>query len=160
MIPLSALLLCATLAFPAFAQAGEFGVNVYGLSYHPDRARARGLRVDNEVNPGLGMRYRLAYSERLDWIFDAGAYHDSGRNTALVVGAGAFWKPAERLRLGVALALFDSNTYNRGRTFFAPLPLAAYELGPVTLNFVYLPKFRDVNPVAALGFWVTFWPGR
>lgn len=155
-----ALVVCAGLVLPGCAQAGEFGVNVYGLSYHFDRARARELRVDNEVNGGLGLRYRVTHSERLDWIFDAGAYRDSGHNTARVAGAGALWKPAERLRLGAALALFDSDTYNRGRSFLAPLPVAAYELGPVTLNFVYLPKFRDVNPVAALGFWLTFEPGR
>lgn len=157
-IPLPTLLVSAVLALPASGRAGEFGVNVYGLSYHLDRARARELRVDNEVNTGLGVRYRLLQSERFDWVFDADAYHDSGRNTALVAGAGAFWKLTPGLRLGAALALFDSDTYNRGRTFIAPLPVAAYELGPLTLNFVYLPKFRDVNPVSTLGFWVTIWP--
>lgn len=159
-IPLSMLALAVAAVLctpPAWAQAGEFGVNVYGLSYHLDRARAHELRVDNELNIGLGVRYRMPRSERFDWIFDAGAYRDSGRKTALVAGAGALWKPTERLRLGAALALFDSDTYNRGRTFIAPLPVAAYELGPLTLNFVYLPKFRDVNPVSTLGFWATIW---
>jgi hypothetical protein len=47
--------------------AADVGVNLYGLSYHFDRARAR---------------YRVAHGERLQWIFDAGAYRDSGRNTA------------------------------------------------------------------------------
>jgi hypothetical protein len=151
-----ALLIWAALMLPDVAQAGEFGVNVYGLSYHFDRARARELRVDNEVNGGLGLRYRVTHSERLDWVFDAGAYRDSGRNTARVAGAGALWKPTERLRLGAALALFNSDTFNRGRSFLAPLPVAAYDLGPVTLNFVYLQRFREVNPATALGFWLTF----
>lgn len=153
-------LLCAALALPAFAQAGEFGVNLYGLSYHFDRARARELRLDNELNAGLGVRYRLPRSERLDWILDAGSYYDSGRNMAVVAGAGVLWKSSENLRLGAALVFFDTQSLNRGRSFLAPLPLATYELGSATLNFVYLPKFRDLNPVAALGFWVTLWPGR
>lgn len=159
MTPPPALLAWAILAFPAFAQAGEFGVNVYGLSYHLDRARAHELRLDNELNTGIGVRYRVRHSEGLDWIFDAGSYYDSGRNTAVVAGAGALWKSSERLRFGAALVVFDTPSLNRGRTFLAPLPLATYELGSATLNFVYLPKFRELNPVPALGFWITFWPG-
>jgi hypothetical protein len=45
--------LIAVLVFPALAHAGELGVNVYGLSRHLDRAKARELHVDNELNPGL-----------------------------------------------------------------------------------------------------------
>lgn len=158
---LKAMLLCVLLAAPGVARAaGELGVNVYGLSYHFDRALAREIGVDNEFNPGLGLRYRLAASERLDWIFDAGAYRDSGRNTALVLGAGALWKPTPRFGLGAALAVLNSDTYNRGKTAIAPVPLLAYELGRATLNFTYLPKVSDINDVATLGFWVTFWPGK
>ena len=154
-----ALLVCAVLAVPAQGQAGEFGVNVYGLSYHLDRARAHELRLDNELNRGIGVRYRVRHSERLDWIFDAGSYYDSGRNTAAVAGAGFLWTASERLRFGTALVAFDTQSLNRGRTFVAALPLAAYELRSATLNFVYLPKFRQLNPVPAFGFWITFWPG-
>lgn len=147
---------CALLALPAPA-LGEIGLNFYGFSYHFDRGRARELEVDNEINPGLGLRYRVPHSERLQWIFDVGAYRDSGRNTALVAGAGGLWHATHRLRLGAALALFDSDTYNRGRTAVAPVPVAAYELDRAMLNFVYLPKVREVNEVATLGFWVTWW---
>ena len=109
----AAFLALLVLPGPAFA---DIGINLYGLSYHFDRARARELRVDNEVNPGLGLRYRIARSERLQWIFDVGAYRDSGRNTALIAGAGALWHARERIRVGAALALLDSDTYNRGKT--------------------------------------------
>lgn len=146
----------ALLVLPAAAYA-DVGINLYGLSYHFDRSRARELRVDNEVNPGLGLRYRVAHSERLQWIFDVAAYRDSGRNTALVAGAGALWHVSERVRLGAALAVLDSDTYNRGKTTLAPLPVAAYELRQATLNFVYLPKVSDINEVATLGFWATWW---
>jgi hypothetical protein len=156
----AALLLCSALALPAFANSGEVGLNVYGLSYHLDRARARELRLDNELNAGLGVRYRVPRSEHLDWIFDAAAYYDSGRNTAVVVGAGVLWRSSERLRLGAALAFFDTQSLNRGRSFLAPLPLAAYETDRATLNLVYLPKFRELNPVPAFGVWITFWLGR
>jgi hypothetical protein len=145
------------LAFPL--QAGELGVNVYGLSYHFDRDEARRIGVDNEFNPGLGARYRVP-RERYEWVFDAGVYRDSGRNTAVVAGAGALWKPTRNIGLGAALAVFNSDTYNRGKTAVAPLPLASYDLGAATLNFTYLPKVSDINDVATLGFWVTLWPAR
>ncbi|HWD23394.1 MAG TPA: hypothetical protein VG591_09725 [Burkholderiales bacterium] len=142
--------LLALLVFPAPALA-DVGVNLYGLSHHFDRARARELKVDNGVNPGLGLRYRIAHSERLEWIFDVGAYRDSGRDTALIAGAGGLWHATSRLRLGAALALFDSDTYNRGRTAIAPLPVAGYELGRATLNVVYLPRVSEINEAGYAG---------
>jgi hypothetical protein len=145
------------LFIPLPAAAQTLGINVYGLSYHFDRSRARDIGVDNEINPGLGVRYRVPHSERLQWTFDAGAYRDSGRNTALLAGAGALWKVTEGWRLGGALAFLHSDTYNQGKAFVAPLPLAAYEFRSATLNFVYLPKVSDLNEVATLGFWVTVW---
>ena len=153
------LLACAALALP-LPTAAELGLNVYGLSYHFDRSQARALGLDNELDPGLGLRYRVPHSERLQWIFDAGAYRDSGRNTAALAGAGALWKVSEGWRLGGALALLHSDTYNQGKAFIAPLPLAAYEFRWGTLNFVYLPKVSDVNAVATLGVWATIWLGN
>jgi hypothetical protein len=144
----------AALPLPAVA---DLGINLYGLSYHFDRARARELRVDNEFNPGLGLRYRVPHSERLQWIFDVGLYHDSGRNTAALAGAGALWKVSEGWRLGAGLAAFKSNTYNRGEPFVAPLPLAAYEFRSATLNFTLFPRLAEVNEVATLAVWLTWW---
>jgi hypothetical protein len=109
------------------------------------------------VNPGLGVRYRLPRQD-FDWFFDAGAYRDSGRNTAVLAGGGAFWKFGEHLRLGGALAFFHSETYNDGVPFIAPLPLAAYEWGAISFNLVYFPKVSGVNEINTLGFWVTLWP--
>ena len=151
--------LIAVLAFPALAHAGELGVNVYGLSRHLDRAKARELHVDNELNPGLGLRYRVRQGERLDWIFDTGFYRDSGRNTAFIAGAGASWHAGEHLRLAGALTFFKSDTYNRGRAGIAPLPIAVWDTRPVSFNFVYFPKLREINSIATVGFWLTLWPG-
>jgi hypothetical protein len=139
--------------------AGEVGINVYGVSYHVERSRAKALGVDNELNPGLGVRYRLPAAERLDWIFDAGAYRDSGRHTAVLAAAGVSWHVSGGWRLGGALAAFHSDTYNHGRAFIAPVPVAGYEWRRVTLNVTYFPKLRDFNDINTFGFWLTFWPG-
>ncbi len=146
----------ALLAVPLPA-AAELGINFYGLAYHFDRSRAREAGLDNEVIAGLGVRYRRPYSERLDWVLEAGAYHDSGRNTARIAGAGALWKLAPRWRLGGALVAFKSDTYNRGEAFVAPLPLAAYEFRSFTLNATYIPRLSEVNDVATLAVWLTWW---
>ena len=145
------------LALPLPA-AAELGLNLYGLAYHFDRDRARASGLDNEFIAGAGLRYRIAHSERLDWVMDLSAYHDSGRNTAYLAGAGALWKVSQGWRLGGALAAFQSDTYNRGRAFVAPLPLAAYEFRSVTLNFTYIPELSEINDVATLAMWLTWWP--
>ncbi|MGQ0546503.1 MAG: hypothetical protein ACT4P3_14405, partial [Betaproteobacteria bacterium] len=152
-------LLAAAAFLPTAAAAGEgdWGINLYGASYHFQRERARELGVDNEWTPGLGLRWRRPAAARWQWVIDAGVYRDSGRNTALVAGAGALWHAGERLRLGGAAAFLHSDTYNRGDPALAPVPLAAYELRRVTLNAAYLPKVREINEVATLALWATLW---
>lgn len=162
-VAVNALVVAAT-ALPGTAWAtengdlgrGQLGINVYGVSYHFDGGRAKELGFD-KVNPGFGLRYRLP-SQRYDGFLDSGVYHDSGGNTAVFGGGGAFWKPTARLRLGGALVFFHSDTYNRGEPFIAPLPLAAVEWRKVSMNFVYFPKVSGINEINTLGFWLTFWP--
>ncbi len=154
----------ATLAMPAPASGGvdadALGISFFGLSYHFDRDRARALGVDNRVNPGLGVRYRFAQRDRWSFDVEAAAYYDSGRNTAVVAGVAALWHVGRGFHAGGALTLFNSPTYNNGRAFVAPIPLVAYDWGPVTLNATFLPKIERYNDVATLGVWVTFWPKR
>lgn len=142
------------------AYAHEIGINLYGLSYHFDRDRAQALGVDNEVNPGLGFRWQFAETERWRFFADAGVFSDSGRNTAAIAGAGALWHVAGGFQVGAALAVMNSDTYDNGRTFVAPLPLVAWDLGPVTINATFFPKIERYNDVATVGLWFTLWPGR
>ena len=147
---LLALLLCTATA------RAELGINVYGLSYHFDRDKARERGLKHEVNPGLGIRWREK-GDKVDFFADVGAYRDSAAHTAKIAGGGALWHASERVRLGGALVLFKSETYNLGNAFITPVPLAAYELRRVTLNLVYLPKWRDKNTINLLGAWITIW---
>lgn len=147
--------LLAALALAPLARA-DLGVNVYGFSWHLDADKARDSGVDNWFNPGLGVRYRVP-GGRVDYFADAGFYRDSGRNTALLAGGAAHWKATERARLGLALVIFHSETYNNGNTFLAPLPVAAWDFGPAQLNMVYMPKVTKINDINTLGFWLTYW---
>lgn len=141
-------------------QADQLGINVYGLSYHFDRDRARELDVDNELNPGLGLRYHFAEWKRWSFYGEAGVFRDSGRNAAKVLGTAALWDAGAGIHAGAAVAVFHSDTYNSGDVFVAPIPLLAYDAGPVTFNLTYFPKISRFNDVATLGFWLTIWPGR
>ena len=143
--------------FACSAQEANWGINLYGLSYHFDRDTARSIGTDNEINPGLGARYRRPINASFDFFADAGAYKDSGRNTALLAGAGAFWRASNTLRLGGALVALQSDTYNRGDAFISPLPVAALDFDRVTLNMVYMPKVSNFNAINTLGFWATVW---
>jgi len=149
----SGLIVLACCAGPCAAQ-GALGINVYGLSYHLDRDEAESRGQDNEVNPGLGLRYRMP-GEKFDSFLEGGVYHDSGRNSAVYAGAGLLWKLTERLRLGAAAAVFQSDTYKNGEPVFAPVPLAAYEWRRVTLNVVYVPRIDSIGTLDTLGFWLT-----
>lgn len=149
----AAALAAAALA-PHAAIAG-IGLNLYGFSYHFDRDRAKALGAGNQLNLGAGLRWR---SERGGWFADIGAYRDSGRNTAKLAGAGYLWELGGRWRIGGALAALDSDTYNRGRAFVAPIPLLAYEAGRATLNFTFFPKIVGMNDINTLGIWITLHP--
>ena len=46
------------LLLPVVSIAGDFGVNVYGASYHFERSRAKQLGLDNEFNPVAAYDWR------------------------------------------------------------------------------------------------------
>ena len=150
-------LIALALAVVPLQAAADLGINAYGLSYHFSRARAEKQGFANHFNAGLGLRYRMSQDGRMAWIADAGVYRDSGRNTAVVAGVGALWRVAGGWQAGAALAGFKSDSYNRGRAFVAPVPIAAYDFGRVTVNFVFTPRWSEVNEVATLAAWVTWW---
>jgi hypothetical protein len=146
-----------SLALHAALADADVGINLYGASYHFDRDKAREKGLTHEVNPGLGVRWRQARTDSWDLFADAAVYRDSAAHTAKIAGGGALWHAGERLRLGGALALFKSETYNFGKAFIAPVPIAAYETRRATFNVVFFPKWRDQNPTNQVGAWVTLW---
>jgi len=128
---------------------------VYGLAYHPDRDTVHRKHLDNEVNPGLGLHYEFANTERGITFGEVGAYEDSGSNTAMFAALGYQFKFGERFRIGAALAVVQSQTYNKGVAFVGMIPLISYDLGRVKLNLTYLPKVGDYNKVDAFGFYIS-----
>ena len=128
---------------------------MYGFSYHPDREEVHRLNLDNEVNPGLGLHYQLFNDARGITFVEAGAYYDSGRNWANFAALGYQFKIGERWRIGGALSVVHSQTYNSGTTLIGMIPLVTCDLGRIKLNAAYFPKFGDYNEVAAFGFYIS-----
>ena len=108
--------------------------------------------MDNELNLGLGLNYTVHEDERGIQFVGAGFYRDSGTRLAKLAGMGYQYKLG-RWRLGGALLGVQSETYNHGRAFIAPLPILTYDLGRVKLNAVYAPRYGQYNEFAVFGFY-------
>jgi hypothetical protein len=91
---------------------------------------------------------------------EAGAYEDSGSNWAAFASLGYQFKLGEHWRMGGAIAVFNSKTYNDGATFIGMIPLITYDFGPFKLNAVYFPKVTSYNDIAAYGFYIGIPLGR
>lgn len=138
----------------------NLNVHLYGFSYHTDRQGVRRNRVGNELNLGFGLNYEFHEDARGAGFVEGGYYRDSGRNLAKLGGVGYQFKLGERLRLGGALVGIRSPTYNHGRFFVAPLPMVSYDLGPVKLNAIYIPRYKEYNQFAVYGFYFSIPFGR
>lgn len=133
----------------------QLNLNVFGLSYHPNRAGTRDRHLDNEINPGLGLNYELHNDARGVATLDAGFLKDSGRNWAKFAGAGYQFKLDDRWRLGADLLAIHSLTYNNGRGFVAPIPHLTYDFGSMKLNAIYVPAVRELVQFSVFSFYFT-----
>lgn len=129
-------------------------INVYGLAYHPDRKMVHEKGLDKEFNPGLALHYELRNTPRGITFAELGAYEDSGSSVAAFIGLGYQFKMGEHWRVGAAVALMNSKTYNQGTSFVGMVPVVTYDTGRVKLNAVYFPKFGNYNRVAAFGLYL------
>lgn len=137
------------------ASPSDFNLQIFGLSYHPDREGTRLSKLDNEFNPGLGLSHKLHDDKRGAAFVEAGVYKDSGYNWAKFGGLGYQFKLDERWSLGADLLVFDSPTYNNGRVFIAPIPRLVYDFGAVKLNMIYAPRYGEQNQFEVFALFLT-----
>jgi hypothetical protein len=130
-------------------------LNVYGLSYHPDREGVRRKNLDNQVNPGLGLHYPLAESARGTMFSEVGAFEDSGRNWAKFAALGYQFKLSSQWKIGGAVAVMNSRTYNGGTTFVGLIPLVTWDVGLIKINATYLPRIPGYVEFAAFAFYLS-----
>ena len=132
-------------------RAGSLGLNIFGLSQHANRSAGY-----NELNPGLGLRYTF-WDPAPRWtVFgDTSIYYDSQRHWAKYIAMGVSYRFAESWHVGVGVGYAQSQSYNQGKPFFAPVPGVGFEYRRVTFNAVLLPSENSNSKVAGLAFFVT-----
>lgn len=123
----------------------SLNLHIFGLSYHPDREGTHIRHLDNERNFGLGLGYKLHSDARGQTNVEAGFYKDSGSNWAKFAGVGYQFKFGDHWRLGADLLVIESQTYNYGRAFVAPIPRLTYDFGPAKINATFVPKVQAFN---------------
>ena len=128
-----------------------------GVDFRPHVKTSKSVDVVKRMFPLGRGPITVSTIGEAEYFADAGFYRDSKANAAGLVGGGGFWHATDHLRLGAALVLLKSDTYNHNKAFVAPLPVAAYEGRRVTFNMVYMPKWQDINKTNQVGFWLTFW---
>jgi hypothetical protein len=147
-------LFLATAIFAANVEAGEFGLNFYGFSYHPDDTDSLG-RDFKPFNPGIGARYSFIETKKHILLCDGGIYSNSTGHVSKYVSAGYRFKLPYGFEIGPNVAVYQSPDQNSGKAFLAPLMIFSYRIERVLFHVVPIPRYKDVNRNAAVGFYAT-----
>jgi hypothetical protein len=134
--------------------AGEFGLNIYGLSFHLDRKDSSGKKF-NEINPGLGMNYVFQNTSKHIVKMDAGLFKNSGSQLAEYVAMGYAYKLRNSLNVGGEVAFLHGKNYNNGRPSLGIVPMLSFRHETVSFNLLYLPRYKEVNRNSAFGLYAT-----
>ena len=142
------LLLLLALPTEARAQGQQWGLDIWGLSYHVDRS------VDyDEHNWGLGLRY---YFKPDKYFVEADALRDSNRGLVVPVALGAEFRiaplPAGCTLFAVAAltaAYYQYPNRNTADIKIGPVPGVAVGCGRVKANVMAVLR-KSSEPLAAL----------
>lgn len=140
------------------SRAGDFGINFYGLSYHFSRTTSDG-RSFNEFNPGLGVKYVFLQANRSMFFCEGGIFSDSEKNTARYAAIGYGFNFIDSLlSLGLTVGPYRSRTLNNNQTLLAVIPTFSTHLRWLSVHLAYLPAYKDVNRVHAVGLFFSLYP--
>lgn len=142
------------------SSANSLGINIYGLSYHVNNRRGEKLFTTegrfNEVNTGVGARASFGTDSAATTLFvEGGFFSDTFEKQAKYLSVGFQVRLIYQLRVGINAAVYTTESIRDGNPFFAPVPILSYTFEPVTLNFVYLPKYEGHNPWHTIGAYAT-----
>ena len=147
------LLLLLGLPSTTYGQERQWGISIWGLSYHVDRS------VDyNEDNLGLGVRY---YFKPDRWFVELDALRNSNRGLVVPVSAGAEFRiaplPAGCRLFAVAaltLAYYQYPNRNTSDIKLGPVPGVAIGCGRFKTNVMAVLR-KSSEPLAAVTASVT-----
>jgi len=141
-------------------EADSIALNLYGVSYHLDHrdeptSGTDGSNKLNEFNEGVGLRLSLGNDSSDVFFLEGGSFQDSFENEAMYLSLGYQWRVIMQLRIGINAAIYATDSIRKGSPFFAAIPLVSYTIGFLTVNGLYLPKYRDINPYHTIGAYLT-----
>ncbi len=143
-----------SLTYASLGEAGNLGIDIFGLSYHPDKFTASGRRL-NGLNFCGGLNYILREKKRTLLTVHGGAYYSSG--SAPAEFAALTWQyKFGWFRIGPSVTVMQSRSYNHGNIFAAPLLLISLRYKSVSVNALPIPKYKDRNRNSALAFFITW----
>jgi hypothetical protein len=138
----------SSVAFADGERDPRFGLSVWGLSYHFDRA------IDyDEANVGLGLRY---YFNRYVFV-EGDALRNSNRGLVLPVSAGlelrvgSLWGACTVSAMGAATIAYYQNL-RTGTDYFkvGPVPGVVFGCGRLRTNIVAILSRSRQQPLAAI----------
>jgi len=135
----------------AASEPSSMWIQMGGLSHHLERNRGF-----NEQNWGLGIEYKLSRDNPIaigdDSSIAIGQYRNSIRQTSHY--ALYQWKPLHvgPVDLGVMVGAVDGYHLNKGGPVPLALPMASVEGKHIGVNFMCVPKMKEVSAVCAMQF--------
>jgi len=152
----NAILAVSLLVIAAAAYAGT-GINLYGLSWHPDRGEVE-ANDWREVHPGLGLQHDLMAGDRSRLSLEAGVLDDAARNLNYHGGLSYRHQAWGPLWAGAALFIAGSKSDYDGEPVGALLPLATLVTDLGELNWTYVPDADRRHDSGALLMYATLFP--
>ncbi len=145
------------LLLPAITLAGEWGINIHGLSYHPDKTDSEGNKLHG-FNPGIGLNYAFRDSGHWVLLTEGGIFSNSSQKAAEYVSLSARLKLYRGLSIGPELGVIHSSSYNMGDPILAPLPVVSFRYHRLAVSAIYFPRYKNVNRNASISAFATIYP--
>jgi len=151
-------LICAILLVTvATSSVAGIGVNLYGLSYHPDRDETSTYGY-NETNWGLGLQYDLVVGARSRLYLQGGGLSDSLENLNLHGGISYRHQAWGPLWAGASLFITGTKSDYDGEPVAGALPFLAFVTKPVELSWTYLPDASGRRGTGGILMYATVFP--
>ncbi|MDH5559792.1 MAG: hypothetical protein OEY59_02955 [Deltaproteobacteria bacterium] len=138
------LILLLILVMAPLARAGEWGVNLYGLSYHETRTytdSSGNRRHWNETNFGLGLNQVFFRYKGGSLFHEEATYIDSKRRSQFYFMVGVKYEFLKNIELGTAAGRMA--TYNREVDVVGVLMVLSYHYRSVIFHLAAPPINRQ-----------------
>lgn len=139
------------------AWADELGINLYGLSHHGNK---EGYDHLHEFNPGAGLQWTFARSQRASLETNVGIYSDSFAHANYHLSLAGRVRVAGPVDLGLQLINSVSESSDGGRPVVTPFPIVGVRTRWGTVNMAYTPEMKSINPTGLTAMYVTVYPKR